>query len=114
MSERLLIMDRKEISAFLMGCKPDQMMAYKDYGEDGVAAVGPDGRKYVFAADYLEQAEPKMNASTATQHEAAERAAKPAQPAKRKAPAERAARKTAAPSSPRTTKQGSSGTKAKK
>ncbi len=76
-------------------------MKFRNMGDDGVVVIGPDGRKYIYSVEYLEQAEPKMKA--------AERAAKPAQPAKRKAPA-----KPAAPSSPRTTKQGSSGTKAKK
>lgn len=100
-------MDRKEISAFLIGCKPDELMSFKNYGDDGVAAIGPDGRKYVYDAAYLDQAEAKMKA--------AEQAAQPAKPAKRKAPAKRAARPTKAgtgkpaarTSSPRTTKQGS-------
>jgi hypothetical protein len=88
MSEKVLAMDRKEISAFLIGCKPDELMSFKDYGDDGVAAIGPDGKKYVYDAAYLEQA--------ITKKEAAEQAEKPAQPAKRKAPAKRAARPTKA------------------
>jgi len=87
-------MDRKEISAFLIGCKADELMSFKDYGEDGAAAIGPDGKKYVFSAEYLEQAIPKI--------EAAEQAAKPVEPAKRKAPAKRAARKPVRRSSAKT------------
>ena len=87
-------MDRKEISAFLIGCEPDQLMAFKNYGDDGVAAIGPDGKKYIYSVEFLDQAEAKRKA--------AEQAAKPAKPAKRpgrsrsrdagRAPAKRAAR----------------------
>ena len=78
-------MDRKDISAFLIGCEPDQLMAFKDYGEDGAAAIGPDGKKYVFDAAYLDQAIGKIKAA----RKPAEPKAKPAEPAKR------AARRTA-------------------
>ena len=108
-------MDRKEISAFLIGCKPDELMSFKNYGDDGVAAIGPDGKKYVYSAEYLEQAIPKIEAAPEKQQGQATQAAQPAKPAKRKAPAKRAARPTKAgtgkpaarTSSPRTTKQGS-------
>ena len=86
-------MDRKEISAFLVGCEPDELLAFKTY-EDSVAVIGPDGKKYVYSFEYLDQAVEKKKA--------AEQAAEPAQPAKRKAPAKRAARKPASRS--RTTK----------
>ena len=79
-------MDRKEISAFLIGCKPEELMSFKDYGEDGAAAIGPDGKKYVYDAAYLEQAIPKIEA-----------ARKPAEAKpKQSAPAKRAAQKPAA------------------
>ena len=95
-------MDRREISAFLIGCKPDELMAFKDY-DDHVAAIGPDGKKYIYQADYLEQAVIKMEAA-----EQAVSSPRTTKQAKRKAPAKRAARKPATrTSSPRTTKQGS-------
>jgi len=63
-----MIMDRKAICAFLIGCEPDQFMAYKDYAHQGVAAVGPDGKKYRFSvgdleAGYLELNPPKQKAA---------------------------------------------------
>ena len=88
----------RRISAFLIGCKPEELMSFKDYGEDGAAAIGPDGKKYVFSKEYLDQAIPKLEAATA-----AEQAAKPAAPAKRKAPAKRT-RKPATRSSTRSSK----------
>ena len=97
-------MDSKDISAFLIGCKPEELMSFKDYGEDGAVAIGPDGKKYVFSKEYLDQAIPKLDASTAAQHVAAEQAAKPAAPAKRSTPAKRSARKPATRSS-RSTKK---------
>ena len=92
-------MDSKEISAFLIGCKPEELMSFKDYGEDGAAAIGPDGKKYVFSKEYLDQAIPKLEAANA-----AEQAAKPAAPAKRSTPAKRSARKPATRSSTRSSK----------
>lgn len=71
-----MMMDRKEISAFLIGCEPHQLMAFKDYGEVGVAAIGPDGKKYIYAAADLEKTNSKL--------EAAHIAAKPAAPPKPK------------------------------
>ena len=56
-------MKRKEIAAFLVGCLPDDLMAYRDCGEEGCVAIGPDGKKYVYDAAYLEQAEPKAEAA---------------------------------------------------
>ena len=90
------MMDRKEISAFLIGCKPEELMAFKDYG-DHVAAIGPDGKKYVYQADYLEQAVVKMEAA-----EQAVSSPGTTKQAKRKAPAKRAARKPATRSSTKT------------
>ena len=79
-------MDRKEISSFLIGCKPDQLMAFKGY-DDHVAAIGPEGKKYVYSFEYLDQAAEKKKAALAKDSETGEQAAKPAKPAKRKAPA---------------------------
>jgi hypothetical protein len=49
-------------------------MAFKDYGEDGVAAIGPDGKKYIYAAADLEQTNSMLKAA----HEPA----KPVKPSK--------------------------------
>ena len=77
-------MDRKAISALLAGCEPDQMMAYKDYG-DHVAVIDPVGRKFIYTTEQLEAARP------------AEPKAKPKPaPKKRPAPMKRGARKPAA------------------
>ena len=54
-------MDRKAICAFLVGCEPDQFMAYKDYADQGVAAVGPDGKKYIYTVVDLEAGDLELN-----------------------------------------------------
>ena len=54
-------MDRKAICAFLVGCEHDQFMAYKDYADQGVAAVGPDGKKYIFTVADLEAGNVELN-----------------------------------------------------
>ena len=54
-------MDRKEITAYLIGCKSDEFMAYADQAEAGTVVVGPDGKKYRFSVDQLEKTEVLMN-----------------------------------------------------
>ncbi len=54
-------MDRKAISAHLAGCKAADMMAYADLGDQGTVVVAPDGKKYRYSNDQLEQAELKLN-----------------------------------------------------
>ena len=49
-------MERKEITAYIIKCQPSEFMAYKDYGNQGVTVVGPDGKKYRFSNDQLDQA----------------------------------------------------------
>jgi hypothetical protein len=65
------MMERKEIAAFLIGCKASEFMGYADKGDEGCVVIGPDGKKYRFSADYLAQAKPKAEP------------AKPAKPKKR-------------------------------
>ena len=48
-------MDRKGITAFLIECQPDEFMAYADQDEKGTFVVGPDGKKYRFSNDQLDQ-----------------------------------------------------------
>lgn len=74
-------MERKAIAAFLVGCAPEEFMAYADKGEEGCAVIGPDGKKYVFGADVLYAAEPKAKAA-AEPVKHAEPAAKPKPAAK--------------------------------
>jgi len=50
-------MNRKEICAFLIKCEPNEFMAYADQAERGCVVIAPDGRKYRFENDQLEQAE---------------------------------------------------------
>lgn len=55
-------MNKREITAFLIGCKAEELMAYVDKGDDGIVAIGPDGKKYRFDNDYLAQAVAKAEA----------------------------------------------------
>ena len=50
-------MDRKAISAHLAGCKAAEMMAYADLGDQGTVVVDPDGKKFRYSSEQLEQAE---------------------------------------------------------
>ena len=88
-------MDRKAISALLAGCEPDQMMAFKDYG-DHVAVIDPAGRKYIYTTEQLEAARPAEPKAKPTAP--AKRAARPTKagtgkPAKRRAPAKKSGSK---------------------
>ena len=49
-------MDRKKITAYLINCAPDEFMAYADQGDQGTVVVGPDGKKFRFSNDQLDQA----------------------------------------------------------
>ena len=81
-------MDRKAISALLAGCEPDQMMAYKDYG-DHVAVIDPAGRKFIYTTAQLEAAEPEQEPKAVPKAKAPAKA-----PAKRRAAARKPAAKT--------------------
>ncbi len=50
-------MNRKAISAYIIGCEPGEFMAYADLGEKGTVVVGPDGKKYRFNNEQLDGAE---------------------------------------------------------
>ena len=54
-------MDRKAISAFLVGCDQNQFMVYRDEAELGSVVVGPDGKKYRFSVADLEAGDLKLN-----------------------------------------------------
>ena len=88
-------MERKEIAALLIGCKESELLGFADYGEDGVAAIGPDGKKYTFGNEYLAQAVAKAEPRSVPSRD---RAAKPKPPAKagtgkRRAPVRRTTKK---------------------
>jgi len=88
-------MDRKAISALLAGCEPDQMLAFKDYG-DHVAVIAPDGKKFIYTTEQLEAARPEPVAPA--KPAPAKRAARPTKagtgkPAKRRAPAKKSGSK---------------------
>jgi hypothetical protein len=71
-------MDRKKITAFLIDCSPDDFMAYADLGAS-VAVVGPNGKKYRFSNEQLEEGRIKMIApavKAATQTQAKKPAAR--------------------------------------
>jgi hypothetical protein len=57
MSESELVMDRKAITALIVGCGIDEFLVYRDEKELGTVAVGPDGRKYRLSNDQLAAAE---------------------------------------------------------
>jgi hypothetical protein len=54
-------MDRKAISAFLVGCEPKEFMVYRDEGMLGSVVVGPDGKKYRFSCEDLVAGDLKLN-----------------------------------------------------
>jgi hypothetical protein len=54
-------MDRKKITAMIIGCEPGEFMAYADQGEAGTVVVGPDGKKFRFSNDDLDLAEAEFN-----------------------------------------------------
>ena len=54
-------MDRKKITAYLIDCKSADIMAFADLADQGIAVVGPDGKKYRFSVDQLEKTEVLMN-----------------------------------------------------
>ena len=85
-------MDRKKITAYLIDCKTDEFMVYRDEAEQGTVAVGPDGKKYRFSVDQLEKTEVLMN-DKFMQMTLAEAAAK--KPATKKKPAAKPKRKPA-------------------
>ena len=53
-------MDRKALSAHLAGCEASEMMAYADLGDQGTVVVAPDGKKFRYSNDQLEQIELKL------------------------------------------------------
>ena len=80
-------MDRKEITGFLIDCKPNDFMAYKDYGDQGTTVVSSDGKKYRFSVEQLEKGH-KLMSEEIMKLTLAEAAAKePARPAPKRKPA---------------------------
>ena len=51
-------MDTKAICAMILGCKPGELMGYKDYGAF-VAVLDPVGRKFVYTKEHLAEVEKK-------------------------------------------------------
>jgi hypothetical protein len=82
-------MERKEIAALLVGCEPDQFMAYKDYG-DHVAVIAPDGKKFVYTNDQLAAAEPPAKSGTGKPAPKPRRKPSTKKTAAKKAPASKA------------------------
>ena len=52
-------MDKRSITAWLLGCKPEELKSFSDY-RDYVAVVGPDGRKSYFDNAQLIKGEKAM------------------------------------------------------
>ena len=72
-------MNRKELTAKMIGCAPGEFMAYCDHGADGTVVVGPDGKKFRFSNDQLDQAETEFKRKAV--------ANEPARPAQKRKPA---------------------------
>ena len=79
-------MNRKALSAHLAGCEASEMMAYADLGDQGTVVVAPDGKKFRYSNDQLEQAElelkpkskPRKKPATLPKAETRKKSAKPA------------------------------------
>ena len=52
-------MDKRSVTAWLLGCKPGELMSFTEY-TDHVAVVGPDGRKSYFDNAQLIKGEKAM------------------------------------------------------
>ncbi len=92
-------MNRKAISAHLAGCKAADMMAYADLGDQGTVVVAPDGKKYRYSNDQLEQAEIDLKSLAK-----AETGSKPRRKTKRKAATKAKVGPTKKPATKPTTK----------
>ena len=57
-------MDRKKITAMMIGCEPGEFLAYCDLADQGTVVVGPDGKKYRFNNAQLEEAEASRASKT--------------------------------------------------
>ena len=85
-------MDALKVTAWLVGCEPNDLVSFKDYGDLGSAAIGPDGKKHIFTLEQLEKGDLAMN--TPTLKEAAEAPASEAHAPKRR-PERRTTKKSA-------------------
>lgn len=47
---------RIQAAAWLIDTTADRLLAHRDYGEDGVVVIGPDGKKHVLANAQIEKA----------------------------------------------------------
>ena len=88
-------MDRKKITAYLIDCKSADFMAFADLADQGIAVVGPDGKKYRFSVDQLEKTEVLMNDKFMQTTLAEAAAREPASPAPKRKPAAKPKRKPA-------------------
>lgn len=52
-------MDKRSIAAWLLDCKPEELLSFADY-ESHVVAIGPDGRKSYFDDGQLAKGEKGM------------------------------------------------------
>ena len=96
-------MERKEITAYLIDCKPGEFMGYADQKEKGTVVVGPDGKKYRFSNNQLDQAAAEIkrkHVQEATSGAAADKP-KPAQKKRAPAPAKSGTASAGAESKPR-------------
>ena len=97
-------MSAKEIAAFLIDCKEDDLLGFREYS-DYVAAIGPDGKKYIFDSTQIEQGKLAMKEKQTLAEAAAEgrpaatHAEKPSPKPRRSTPKRKTTRKKTSTSS---------------
>jgi hypothetical protein len=74
--KEFITMNRKEITAHLIGCESSDFMAYADLGDDGTVVVGPDGKKFRFPVAELERIDKKIKAKSKSAPKPKRKAAK--------------------------------------
>ena len=97
-------MDRKKITAWLIGCEPGEFMAYADQEEKGTVVVGPDGKKFRFDMEKLKKAEEAMKMATIKEITKRQAERSPAKPKPAAKPKTTTKRQAATKSKPKTKK----------
>ena len=108
-------MDTKAICAMILGCKPGELMGFKDYGAF-VAVLDPVGRKFVYTKEHLQEVESKAEPKKYLEVGGLRLAAPSAtpKPAKKTVPAAKPGAKTVAKRPVKKPAKASNPTKAKK
>ena len=95
-------MDKKAIVAAMLGCKPQELMSYKDFGTF-VSVVDPVGRKFVYTNEHLQDAAQRSELAVTKSVATAKKDAAPPAPDSKK-PAKPPAKKSVKGQLPKTKK----------